>query len=45
LTETCRHLGVPVLNFNWDSYDDRFTTLGEIETTFATFFEAYELGQ
>ncbi len=45
LTETCRHLGVPVLNFNWDSYDDRFTTLGEIETTFATFFEAYELGK
>lgn len=45
LTETCKHLGVPILNFNFDSYDDRFATLSEIKATSATFFEAYELGQ
>ena len=45
LTETCRHLGVPVLHFNFDGYDERFTTLGEIRTIFSTFFDAYELGK
>ena len=45
LAEACRQLGVPILHFNFDSYDDRFTTLGEMKTVFSTFFDAYELGK
>ena len=45
VTEACNKLNVPILNFNYDVYDDRFASKGDLRNIFSNFFDAYGLGR
>ena len=42
--ETCRELGVPILELRMDMFDKRYTTPDEIKDKFSKFFRAMDLG-
>ena len=44
ITDTCRRIGVPILNYKFDLFDPRYTTIDEMKVIFSTFFDAMGLG-
>ena len=44
INDTCKGIGVPVLNYSFDLFDPRYTTIDEMKVIFSTFFDAMGLG-